>query len=267
MLDTMAAWGARDAAIPKDIAVLRSRASEDWWQLKYENDFSKDSILPYIHYLWTAKFLLSKGYPYELFYLDQPESYKNLSEYRLVILPFPYSVSKEACSKIEEALKAGSKIIAMGVRGETDEIGNPYNDSPLGKLIEEGKIEFIGDNIADLGDFPEFNKKFKGKLDELLGERKTLDFNSYGVDVQVGCLEKTPSEKFIIVINWSGKDAPVDIGIRMPSAKYKVLMRNTDGAYGMQMNGHSEFTAQELKKFRFAMKSGEAVVFYISPAK
>jgi len=267
MLDTMAAWGSRDAVMPKDIAVLRSRASEDWWQLKYASDFSKDSIVPYIQYLWTAKFLMSKGYPYELFYLDQPESYKNLSEYRLIILPFPYSISKEACGRIEEALKAGSKVIAMGARGETNEIGNAYNDSPLKKLIEEKKIDFVGESIADVGDFPEFNNKFKGKLDELLGDRKTLDFNSYGMDVQVGCLEKSPSEKFVTLINWSGKDATVDLGIKMPSAKYKVLMRNIEGAYEMQIGGNREFTAQELKKFRVPLKTGDAVILYVSPVK
>jgi hypothetical protein len=267
ILDTMAAWGSREASMPKDIAVLRSRASEDWWQLKYAGDFSKDSILPYIHYLWTARFLMSKGYPYELFYMEQPESYKNLSAYKLIILPFPYSVSKEACAKIEEALKAGSKVIAMGARGETDEIGNACNGSPLKKLIEEKKIEFIDDKIEKVGDYPEFNKKFKGKLDELLGERKTLDFNSYGLDVQVGCLEKSPSEKFVVMINWSGKDCPVDLGVRMPEGKYRLLMRTLDGAYGAKIGGKEELSAKDLSSFRVLMKNGEAIVLFASGIK
>ena len=34
LLDTLAAWGARQAKGPRKIAVLKSRASEDWWYMK-----------------------------------------------------------------------------------------------------------------------------------------------------------------------------------------------------------------------------------------
>ncbi|MCM8757415.1 MAG: hypothetical protein NC823_02915, partial [Candidatus Omnitrophica bacterium] len=34
ILDTLATWGIREAKIPKQILVLRSRASEDWWQVR-----------------------------------------------------------------------------------------------------------------------------------------------------------------------------------------------------------------------------------------
>ena len=267
MLDTMAAWGSRTASIPKDIAVLRSGASEDWWRLKYEKDLNSDPILPHESYLQLSGFLLRKGYPFELYYLDRPESFKNLKEYKLVILPFPYSIGKEAYAEIEKALKAGTKLIVMGNQGDTDQIGNAYPEPLLKKLIDEKKAEFVDDDISKVGNFPAFENKFKGMIDGILGDRKTLNVNSYGLDVQVGCLEKSDSEKFIIIINWSGKDCPVDLGIRMPEGKYKLLMRTLEGASEAKIGGKTELSAKDLSSFRVPMKNGEIIVLFTAPAK
>ena len=237
MLDAMAAWGSRKASIPKAVAVLRSRASEDWWQLKYSSDFSKDEILPYVHYYWIAEFLLRKGYPFELFYLDQPDSHKNLSDYKLVVLPFPYSVGEKALARIAEAAEAGSKIIATGARGETDELGNARAEPLLKKLIDGKKIEFIDADIASVGHFLAFDKAFKEKVDTLLGDRKPLDLDSRRLDIQAGCLEKTPFDKLITLINWSGKDTAVDLGLNMPSTRQSLLLLSKDVRYKIHMRG------------------------------
>lgn len=269
MLDTMAAWGAKEAAIPRDIAILRSRASEDWWQLKVrKGDYSGnrgDEIMGYSYYKWLAELMMTRGYPFELYYQDQPDSYKNLSDFKLVILPFPYSISKKVYTEIEKAANKGTKILIFGKQGETDEIGNAYNKPLLKKLIDSGKAEFISEKIEDVGHFPEFIGRVVKKIDGLLGDSKTLTFNGNGSAVQAGCLEKSTTEKFIILINWGNNEATVDLGIKIPSGKkYSALMRDLNNTTKITINGKDTFSASELKNFSVKVKKNGIKVLYIT---
>ena len=153
-----------------------------------------------------------------------------------------------------------------------------YAQPLLKQLAEDKLIEPIDADIAREGQFPAFNQRFQQKVDAILGDRRAIRFESHGMDIQAGCLEKTSSEKFVILINWSGKDTAVDLGINMAArasgaaamkkdVKYKILMRSADSTCTTHMRGQSALRARDLQQFRVPMKCGEALILYVLPAE
>ncbi len=271
MLDTLAAWGGKDAQIPKDIAVLRSRASEDWWQLKVlygDWDGSKTvNAKGFSYYKWIASQFLRNGYPFETYFLDHPEAYGNISQFKTIILPFPYSMSEEALSIIESAINNGTKVIALGAKGETDEMGIPYPEPLLSELIDTGEITYFDADILRDANFHEVGNSFRGLLNNKLGDQRTLKLERYGKEIQAGCLEKSPYEKLVVLINWSGYDTFVDLGIRMPAGNYRVLQRDLEKVNEMTLNGENTMSASELENIRVEINSGEAKILLFYPAE
>jgi len=271
ILDTLAAWGSTQARIPRDIAVLKSRASEDWWQLRVrygEHGQRADETRGHTYAKWMEEFLLRHDYPFELYFQDQPDSYQDLAEFQLVILPFPYSMSRKAFQQVEKALEAGTKILVFDRKGETDEIGVPYEKPLLEDWIEQGKVTFISDDVPVCGHFPEFVSQMKKTVDRLLGTRKTLSVETYGCDVQVGCLEKSAKEKFIILLNWDDRDAVVDLGVCVPPATggYRVLQRDMEETRTLSIEGQKTWTSRDLRKFRLPVRKWEVKALYVAPA-
>lgn len=279
MLDTLAAWGGKDAHVPRDIAVLRSRASEDWWQLrvragKYDGK-RDDEIMGYVWDKWVEEFLLTRGYPYELYYLDHPEDFARLSDFKLVILPFPYALSKEAYDVISEAVARGTQVIVFKRKGEVDELGAEYIDPLFARMIDEGKIHFIEDDVADLGHFAWFNAKVENMIDGLLGPRKRHHVDVNGYDVQVGWLEKETGEVFVFLVNWDDREARVNLGItfpdggqghgRSPATGFRVLRRDLNRIHEMLLNGSRSPERNELRNFSVRLDKGESQILYISP--
>ncbi|MGD0093778.1 MAG: hypothetical protein ABSE73_28045 [Planctomycetota bacterium] len=286
VLDTVAAWGGRDATVPRDIVVLESRAAEDWWQLKVhcaagsagvspalENAGGtpavrpdrRDEIRGHVYAKRVEEFLHVNGYPFELAYLDQCDTLPDLAQFRLIILPFPYSLSREAFAKIEQAAGAGTKLLVFDRRGETNEFGTYYDKPLLAGLIEAGKAAFVAEDVPTRGHFLSFDKAVRTPIDQALGERKTLSVERYGCDVQVTCLEKSAQERFVWLLNWDDRQAQPDIGLRMPAGQYKVLLRDLRGATRARLQGKDVFSAQELQRFRVPMEKWAVKVLYVAP--
>ncbi|OGV56135.1 MAG: hypothetical protein A2X49_14610 [Lentisphaerae bacterium GWF2_52_8] len=278
MLDTLAAWGGRDSHIPQDIAVLRSRASEDWFQLKViAGNYSgaqADKSMGFDLFHWLLLQLFQKGYSFETYYQDHPEAWADAARFKLVILPFPYSMGKKEFDTLNAIIERGSKVIAMGAKGETDELGNPYPKPLLEELIASGKISYLEINPRKTGSHPETIKTFCELLNSSLAERRSLALNSYGKDVQAGCLERNDKDKLIVLINWSDRDTVVDLGLKMPgktssmiffssAIKYRAMQRDLEKVNAMTLNGKESLSADDLKSFRVSLKSGEAKILHI----
>jgi len=267
ILDTMAAWGAKGARVPRNIAVLKSRASEDWWQIRqrYGKDGNPmDQTRGYLQEKWLLEFLFAGGYPFELYYLDQPQDWKDLSQFRLVILPFPYSLSKEAAAGIEDAVNKGSKLLVFDRQGETDEWGEPYAKPLLGDLIAQGKASFIGDDLPSVGHDPAVLGRVRQTVDSLLGDRKSLDLNAYGNDVEANILEKSGQEKFISLINWTDRPVAVDVGLPgLPAGTYTVWQRDLSECRRMTLAGKAAIDADHLRQFRVPLAPWEIRILYV----
>ena len=268
VLDTLATWGAKDARIPEVIAVLRSRASEDWWQVKQRNAADGDPMdqtRGFVYEKWLHEFLLSRGYPFRMISLDHPQDLKDLDRFKVVILPFPYSMSRAAYQMIEKAMAKGTKLIVFDQQAETDEIGNRHSEPLLKKLIESAQAVFLEDDIPSVGHYPQTQAKVRSILDRLLGADKPLYFDPHGNDVEPSLLVKNDREKFIGLINWTDREVKVDAGVQVPPGTYAVFQRNPAEARSTRIAGKQKIDAADLDRFRVTLSPWEVKVLYIHP--
>jgi hypothetical protein len=277
MLDTMASWGAKSAHVPQSIAVLKSRASEDWWQLRATHNPTthtyQSQFRGYVYEKWLLEFLFVNAYPFEMYYQDQVQDYTSkLSQYRLVLLPFPYSMSQATYNEIAAAASAGTKFVAFDRRGEVNEYGMAHGIPLLSNLVAQGSVMLITNDVTVMGSDADFLAEMRTNMDTLLGSRKPLYLNRYGSDVEAGCLEKSDQEKFVSLINWSHHAVTVDVGVTMSAAtNYNVLCCDLNVAYQtnitsqVTIGGSSVVTAAGLQKFRVSLAPDEIKVFYVMP--
>ena len=265
MLDTLAAWDGREAAPPKQILVLKSRASEDWWQLRQRLGDGKpqDQYRGFLHEKWLLEFLLTNGYQFELRYLDHPGDFeRQIADYPLVVLPFPYSLSDRAA----QALRKSRRLLTFGRIGETDEWGNPRPSPALAPLVASGQAELVGDDLPVVGHHRAFETRMKDTFDRLLGEDKLLDFDSFGADVEAVCLERRTGELFLLLTNWTDRPQAVQLGLRLPGkGTYELAQRDPDGALKLSLGGDALPDAKALRRFQAALEGFESKIIHVKP--
>ncbi|MBC7288055.1 MAG: beta-galactosidase trimerization domain-containing protein, partial [Armatimonadetes bacterium] len=131
LLEAIDPW--LDGARPwPGIAVLHSRASEDWWAFYSQGEQGKsmltrrdvDARYGFLAQLEPLMALLRCGVPTDLFYLDavKPEE---LSAYPVVLVPFPYAVSDNAAELLEALARRGKRVVVI---------------SQCGRLTEDGRL-------------------------------------------------------------------------------------------------------------------------------
>jgi len=268
-IDTLAAWGAKAAYTPPTIAVLVSRASEDWWQIKQafgQDGDPMDQTRAYHYTDWVMEMLLRRGYPFEVFSLDHPEDLAELANYPLVIMPFPYSMSKEAAALVANAQTSGSKILVLGRQGEADEYGAPYPRPLLADAIAGRKFSTFDDDIVRVGQYQEVQDRFCRQLDKLLGAENPLYVNTYGNDVEVTVRERGLLGKLVCLINWTDRPVTVDVGLtKMMAGQYEMLQRDLQGATEVTINGKSSIDGKTLRRMRVPLAPEEVKVLFIHP--
>ncbi|MCM8768096.1 MAG: hypothetical protein NC911_00180 [Candidatus Omnitrophica bacterium] len=267
LLDTLAVWGAKEARIPRQILVLKSRASEDWWQVRqrYNPEGNPaDQTRGFIYEKWLLEFLLSHGYPFRIYYLEHPEDFASeISAYPLVILPFPYSISREAFQKIEKAAEAGTKILLLDRQGETDEWGNFYPVPLFSGMVSSGKALLVKEDIVSLGHNPDFLANFQKEIDKLLGPRKLFFFNSEGNDVETAIIEKGDREKFVLLLNWTDRAIKVTAGLNLPPGTYEAFLRDLDGVRKAVIGPETKIASSDLQQFLVSLEPWEMKILYV----
>jgi hypothetical protein len=169
--------------------------------------------------------------------------------------------------QLAEAAEHGTKIIVYGNKGESDEMGVPRTNPALEELIKNGKAVFVDANLLEVAHYPEFTNNNIDLIKRLAG-KLTLQTETFGKDIQVGAMEKSADEKFIFIINWSGVKAPLVLNLNLPDkGKYNVdAYFMTTGLSKMKNeNGDSEFSAEQLKKFRLDLDLNAAAILRIHP--
>lgn len=268
LLDTLAAWGGRQAQVPRKIAVLKSRASEDWWYMKVffgQPGNQTDRARGFFAELATLELLLANGYPFQMFYLDQPADYADLAGFKLIVIPFAYSVPKEALPALEKAAKAGAKIVVLEKAGETDAIGNAYPEPLLKKPAADGWVELLNADLTAHGTEPAYQRELCGKFDAWLGKDKPLYLNRYGNDIEATMLEKANGEKLVLFTNWTKKPVTVDGGVQLPAGEYTALKRDLTKINKLTIGGKDKLTEKDLSKFRLKLAPLEVNLLRIIP--
>jgi hypothetical protein len=267
ILDALATWGGREAKTPRSIAVLKSRTSEDWWQVRQsygENGDPMDQTRGYLYEKWLQEFLLSEGYPYDIYFLDNPGDFaKQIGDYDLLILPFPYSVSAEAAAAVR---KTASEVLVLGQQGATDEWGVPHEEPAFGGMIEDGSAEYVGEDVTQVGHHQGFKRRMREKVDEMLGESKPLHFDSHGYDVEPALLENGAGRKYLCLVNWMDRPVEVDVGLKLPGGRhYELLERNRQETRVLSIGGTRRLTAETLLRFRVPMKKWAVKLLHVRP--
>ena len=101
--------------------------------------------------LAMESFLCERAVPYQVAFAERPDNLQDLKRFRLLVMPFCYSLSKEAFGKIKEAVDAGTTLAIFGPLAPTDEFGNPHAAPLLKQLIGRANVIHVTDNLAAVG--------------------------------------------------------------------------------------------------------------------
>lgn len=139
----------KEARVPRNIAVLYSRNSEDYY------DGKGGSRYPYLAQRETLHFLESNGYPFELYYLEQVE-YKDLKDFKLLILPFAYEVDNHRMAMLKKAVEQGISLLVLFTAGKESSEGKPCLADVLG-------IDGFSETVSGSLDFPDTSPVLPGE--------------------------------------------------------------------------------------------------------
>jgi hypothetical protein len=253
--------GLAEYRAPKTVALLYSRASEDWWQLSHKQDpVGAASII--LCQNAVMELLFKNAIPFDLYYLDQPKALGAIRDYALAILPCPYSMPNASLAPIQRAITKGVKMISLGHRGEVDEMDERYETPLLEPLsgIRHLSIDLTRTN------YREFSQLLLPQLLGELGERRPLVFDADGADVECSVRSKD-SAHWIFCLNWETQPVGVTLGLRLSPGNYgfsTVTMETTSIA---SLKGKSRLTENDFASFRIVLGPGEAQIIAVQPVK
>ena len=271
-LEALGVWDARPA---HDIAVLSSRSSWDWWQVRSfygklprpDDDRAINAMRGwYSDQLVNEKLLIGNGYSYDWYFLDNPAHLEQLEGYRVLVLPFAYSVSDRAAQAIKAAAAKGTKIILVNMLGETDEWGRPRSTPVFKDLVDRGQAVLVADDVMLSGADDAFANHLLALVDAAFGAAHPFKANLYHQRIDATLLAKSEREKFVFLLNWEEKPATVDLSVHVPVGSYRVLMRDDERWHAATLNGRDVFSQDMLRKFRRVIPAQKAEVYYIAPA-
>ena len=272
-LDALGLWDARP---PKKIALLSSRAGIDWWQIKAwwgkHDDPNWDRGLEGQR-SWFAdqsvfNILQKNGYPFDWFFLDHPSRLKDLEEYSVLLVPFAYAIDQEAASCIKTAARTGTKVLFFdGKLGPNDKWGEPYPEPVFKDLIESENVILFEEDILAWGATDILTDRVIAAVDKALGQENPFKLHRYGLKIDATMIEKSPTERFVFLINHEQKPAIVDMEMSVPNGNYEVFARDENQWYRASIGNVEILGSQHLRKFRLMMDKEKPFVLYIREAK
>ena len=233
LVKLLSAWGGKKATIPKDVLVLRSRTSEDWWSLAHHDD-ARSRELGFTLFFWTAARLCENAVPFEIYPMHRPETWRDIAKnYKAIILPFAYAVSDEEATALKAAADAGVRILAPGAYplGTVDALGVARSAAPAlnGVPLERLPFEAKGGNSTSAL-AAAFGAQLRKTLDARGGPSLTLAHEP-DHDVQAYRLDAPDGAALILVVNWSERDTEADISVALPFADGTLEIATEDGLY------------------------------------
>jgi hypothetical protein len=231
------------AAPAGDILVLYSRASEDTWdRLGAIHGTPKRGFIAHRNVLY---FLLRRGYPFQLTFLDNPAA-DRLAAARVVLVPFPAALKDSEVATLENLARDGKTVVIMSELAGLDELGQSrapalaglfggtspalQAETPIQSDIGAGRAVFLGGDAAvrlfqaakPVKDpltrvpVPAFDIERCGRLDavitEALGRPGSVLATPPDRDLEVTAIEGATG-RLVLAINWDQTQA-VDVSLR-----------------------------------------------------
>jgi len=249
-----------DFSIAKDVALLYSRASEDWWQLRYAKSGNK-SLLAHLTQNAVMEVLFKESVPFDLFYLDQPDLLNNLNQYKLLILPFPYSISLKSYQLLNQLAENGVKILTISKKGEVDEFGVKYV-RPLLQDIE--KFKSIDIDLANTN-YKDVSNRVMSLIRGELGVNASLSVDALGHDIECTIHKnKINNEQLLFCLNWEDKEYQAVFSLNVPSGQYAFDKVDLVAVTTMKKNdGNEFFDANDLNNFKLNINKGDSFILRI----
>jgi hypothetical protein len=242
MIRLLEQWGVAEAKTPDVACLLLSRASEDWWRTKLEgmcgaaesgdvafnllyagDDINKaapktagsdrdrvlklDALRGVGAKLAMESLLCERAVPYRVAFTDRFDNLEDLQRFKLLVMPFSYSLSKAAFEKVKAAVDAGVTLAIFGPLAPVDEFGNPYPEPLLQALVGKPNVIHIPDNLAAVGNSAVKRAEYAKRLAPVLDP---LGYSFEAVGLPVECIVRNlPDRKGYLVYlgNWDGKRA------------------------------------------------------------
>ena len=141
-----------DGEVPGDVLVCYSRRSEDTWDWlsraqAVNPDDAKRGFVAHRNVLY---WLLRRGYPFGMTFLEHPDPAR-VSEARVLIVPFPYSLTESETELLREQAGAGKTVVLMSELSPVGELGQTLPSPRLAALFGQGAAAAQGDAEYVLG--------------------------------------------------------------------------------------------------------------------
>jgi hypothetical protein len=250
--------GINEFSIEKDVALLYSRASEDWWQLKHKAIANK-AVEAHLTQNAVMEVLFKESIPFELYYLDQPSLLKNLDDYKLVILPFPYSISHESHALINKLVSKGKKVLAINANGEVDEVGNMHSTPLLNDTdYIHVDIPFVNTNYSNV------SSKLLPVIRTALHGKGGLTVNDQGHDLECTIHRHGyRDEKLLYCVNWEGNKHSALFNVAVSGGYYTIDKITPEYVVPIVSDSGKEFSSDDMSQLQLEILPWETFIFHI----
>lgn len=127
---------------PRRIALLHSRASEDWWRFYTDGEApheclthpDKDARYASRAQVEVLMHCLRNGIPVDLYYLEAVTA-AQLADYPVVVVPFPFAISDEQAQVLGQVAEAGAALVVISEVGTVTEDGEVRERAALLDLL------------------------------------------------------------------------------------------------------------------------------------
>jgi len=295
-------WGLCESKSAAETCVIISRASEDWWQVSADTKIldyinSKDSNLLFMdpkdlavvwsktrktftpdarvrHYQYERfrgmysnqyieQLLKPNGIQYDVRYSERPETLKEIGRYKLLILPFSYSMPKATFEAIRVAVEAGTKLLIYDLLAPTDEYGQNHPEPLLTSLVGHKNVTHVESDL--MKDWS--SRTVKGE--NLVLIRRLLNsansFNPNGADVRYWARKLSDKEYLLYLGNMERLiSAQPLVGLPLPQGDYSVMVcssqegtRENIALHSGLVGGKAAVGAGSLLSFNIGLSPGE----------
>jgi len=277
MLSDLEALGLWDAKPPKQIALLTSRTSLDWWQIRawwgqHENpnwDRAVEGMRGWFAERAAVNILQENGLPFDWLFLDNPRHLEQIEGHSVLVIPFPWSVSQPAAERVKAAAERGARVILLDGRpGHTDEWGETHETPAFTDLVESGQATLLDDDILTWAATDVFTDKVLKLIHDALGDARPLTLERYGERIEATVLHKSPKEAFVFLLNWEKtRMTVIDLGLSLPEGRYEVFARDENRWHQVTLNSQALLTHDQLQDFRLTMGPQQPYVLYVREAR
>ena len=202
--------------------------------------------------LAMESFLCERAIPYQVAFAERMDNLQDLKRFKLLIMPFCYSLSKEAFGRIQKAVEAGTTLAIFGPLAPTDEFGNPHAEPLLQSLIGKTNVIHVMDNLAAVGNSAVKRAEYATLFEPTL---KPLGYAFDAGGLPVECIVRSlPGQKGYLVYlgNWDGAKTARAV-VSLPPLKGKTTIE----VYSSASKTLADATASSLKELAVDLAPAE----------